>query len=369
MINLTAFRIYNGEARNVSDKLFFGEDSGIRDWDDIKYPVMLDMNREMANEFWVEDEIKLGKDIEEYRTKLSEAERYAYKMQTGALNWLDSIATDFNMLLAFMTTDSSIRSNIALINFFEVLHNRSYQYLTSSVLNGQEKKQTFEDVRKIPELVHRNELILEPIEKMKEGMRRHIARDLLPETQRISEDELLQLIYEGIIAYMCLEGLYFSGGFVYFHSLARDQKMNGSNDIVLLIRKDETIHSVFYGLLIQILMKEFPQLATKENAQYAQDIVQEAVRREKAWAQHIYKGVDTLSMKEYMDYTEYLANLIFRNSGMEEPFPENTELKSPWIVTYGTKKSSEAGNVVTREDFLQSNTIDYEHEDGSGFDL
>ena len=201
---MTAFRIYNGEARNVSDKLFFGEDSGIRDWDDIKYPVMLDMNREMANEFWVEDEIKLGKDIEEYRTKLSEAERHAYKMQTGALNWLDSIATDFNMLLAFMTTDSSIRSNIALINFFEVLHNRSYQYLTSSVLNGQEKKQTFEDVRKVPELVHRNELILKPIEKMKEGMRKHIASDLLPESQRISQDELLQLIYEGIIAYMCL---------------------------------------------------------------------------------------------------------------------------------------------------------------------
>ena len=54
---------------------------------------------------------------------------------------------------------------------------------------------------------------------------------------------------------------------------------------------------------------------------------------------------------------------------MEEPFPENTELKAPWIVTYGSKKSSQGADVVTREDFLQSNTIDYEHEDGSGFDL
>lgn len=366
---MTTFRIYNGEARNVADKLFFGEDSGIRDWDDIKYPVMLDFNREMSNEFWVEDEVKLGKDIEEFRSKLSEAERYAYKMQTGALNWLDSIATDFNMLLAFMVTDSSVRSNIALINFFEVLHNRSYQYLTSSVLNGQEKKQAFEDVRKIPEMVHRNELILEPIEKMKEAMRRYIAKDLLPKEQQITESEVLQKVYEGIVAYMCLEGLYFSGGFVYFHSLARDQKMNGSNDLINLIKKDENIHSSFFGLLIQVLMREFPELATEKNAKYAQDIVKEAVKREKAWAKYIYQGIDTLSITEYHDYVEYLANLIFRNSGMNEPFPDNTELKAPWIVTYGSKKSSQGAEVVTREDFLQSNTIDYEHEDGSGFDL
>lgn len=360
------FRVYDGEATNVGTKIFGGKSSGIRDWDDIKYPQMLDFNKALFAEYWNEDEVKLGKDIEEYREKLTPREREVYNIITGKLNWLDSIATDFNFVLGYLCTDSSVRSVISMIASFEQLHNRSYQYLTSTVLNQQEKEQAFEETRNIPLLVERNNIVIKPIQQMVDSAKYH----LINKDGEGINDEVLNDIYKGILANLVLEGLFFSGGFVYFHSLARDQKMIGSNNMISLIKTDENMHSTFYGMVIQILMKENPQLATKENYQYAMDYIKGAVEKEKEWANYIFEGIDTLSIKEYHDYVEYLANLICRNSGLEEPFPENQELKSKWIATYGSKKrTGEEDEIVTRTDFLQGNAINYAHESGEDFDL
>ena len=365
---MTYFRVYDGKQNNKATRIFFGESSGIRDYDDIKYPAMLQYSKDFFGEYWVEDEVKLMKDIEEYREKLSDRERYVYNIITGTLNWLDSIATDFNYVLGILCTDPSVRSCLALIASFEQLHNRSYQYLTSTMLNKQEKEQAFQEIQRLDVLVKRNMHIIEPIEKMVNVVKKKLCEDVLEE--KVSEEEVMQSIFEGIVAYLNLEGLFFSGGFVYFHSLARDQKMMGSNNMIALIKTDENQHSEFNGMLLQIIMQEFPYLNTKENLGFALEFNKKAVELEKEWAEFIFEGITTLSIKEYHNYVEYLSNLISRNAGLPEPFPENQELKSRWISTYGAKKRSGVENeIVTRQDFLQTNAINYKHEGGEDFDL
>lgn len=364
-----SFRIYNGETNNKSTGLFLGKDSGIRDYDDLRYPVSLQLNKDLFGEYWIEDEIKLQKDIEDFRNVLSNPEQYAYKTQTGALNWLDSLATDFNFQLASVMTDSGFRSVMALINSFEVLHNRSYQYLTSSVLNDKEKKECFEDVKKIPELLKRNMFIIEPIQEMIEIIKRYNANEYVKEEFYVTDDMLMQAIFKGIVNYQILEGIYFSGGFVYFHALARSNKMLGSNSLISMIREDENQHSVVYGLIMQILMTEFPQLNTDENHAYAVNQFKGAVELEKQWARHVLKGTDVLSIREYDDYVEYLANLIMRNSGGKDIYLDNTELKSKWINTHGAKHRPKQDGVATRTDFLQRDHNGYKHDGGSDFDL
>lgn len=360
------FRIYDGEATNVATKVFGGKSSGIRDWEDVKYPQMLEFSKDLFGEYWIEQEIHLGKDIEEYREKLNNHERRVYNLITGKLNWLDSIATDFNFVLGYLCTDSSVRSIISLIASFEQLHNRSYQYLTSTVLNQDEKEQAFKDVQQIPELANRNELIIEHLQAFVDVAKQQL---LLEEGEELS-DEFYEKLILGIAAEIILEGLFFSGGFVFFHSLARDQKMLGSNNMINLIKTDENMHSQFMGLLLQIILKENPKYATTENYEKVMDLVKEAVKREKVWSSYIFKNIDTLSIKEYHNYVEYLANLLCRNAGLEEPYPENQQLKSKWISTYGSKKhTGEENHIVTRTDFLQGDAIDYAHEGGEDFDL
>lgn len=363
-----SFRFYNGEANNKSTGMFLGEDSGIRNYDDIAYPIALDLNSALFAEYWIEQEIKLQKDIEEFRS-LTDAEQYGYKMETGALNWLDSLATDFNFWMTSVITDSAWRSVFALINSFEVLHNRSYQYLSSSVLNDQDKRQAFEDVKHIPQMIKRNMHIIEPLQEMVEVIKRYNANGYIQEEFKVSDLELKQAIFKGLINYQVLEGIYFSGGFVYFHALARTNRMIGSNSMISMIKEDENQHSVIYGTTMQILMKEFPELNTDENHAYAVNVFKTAVDLEKEWARHILQDIDIISIKEYDDYIEYLANLIMRNSGMKDIYPNNTELKSKWINTYGAKHRPKTDGIATREDFLQTSSIAYQHSGGEDFDL
>lgn len=367
LIQTRPFRIYNAEEPNHPSKIFGGKASGIRSWDDLKYPDFLTLQRNLFGEFWVPEEIQMGKDMEQYDNILTEAEKKAYQYNSGALNWLDSMASDVVTMLFLTTSDPSLRSLLTIIASFETMHNVSYEHMTSTVLNSREKEVAFKEVRELPLLRKRNEFIIEKLDAMTKALSDYLVTKHETGKEEMSK-ETLQTLFEGILAYQMLEGLYFSGGFVYFHSLARDNKMIESNNIINLIKADENQHSEIFGLIIQILMAENPELNTQENLDYAMDYIKTAVQLEKDWSAWLYRDIDTMTVSEYHDYVEYLANLICRNAGLKEPFPSNTELKSKWIVTYGSKKTS-GSDISPKTDFLQGNSINYKHEDGGDFDL
>lgn len=361
MTMIKPFRVFNGQVNNKSTRIFGGEASGICDWDDLKYPALLQINKEMFSEYWIEDEIRLGDDVKDYRQKLTDKERYVFNVITGYLTQLDSIANRFNFLLGYLTTDPSVAGCIQLIASFEGLHNRSYQYLTSTMLNDREKRQAFNAPKEIDTLRKRNQIIIDKIQWLVDEIENVIKGEA-----KEDESQFLKALYEGLLAYIILEGLFFSGGFVYFHSLARDQKMIGSNNLINLIKKDETQHNVFYGLVMQILMLENPSLNTQENYDYAVTFIQKCVDAEKKWAKEIFEGIESFSIQEYMDYIEYLANVISRNAGLKDVYPHNKEIKSRWIVNYGEKNGEHR---ATKADFFETNVINYSHEAGDGFDL
>lgn len=340
-----AFRVFNGEVRNKATKVFGGEASGICDWDDIKYPHMLTLYKEMFGNYWIEDEIRLTNDLKQYRESLSEREKYVYNVLTGMLTSLDSVANRFNFVMGYHCTDPSVAAVFQMVGTYEGLHNRSYQYLSSTMLNSEEKKQAFNAPKEIKLLRNRNQELFDRFQNF------------------VDDPKDLNKMRKAILANLVLEGIYFVAAFVYFNSLARSNRMIGSNNMVNLIKTDENFHSVFYGDILKIIMLENPEMNTKENHNEAISFIKDCVEKEKEWAEFIFEGIDTLSISEYKDYVEYLANVICRNSGIEEVYPDNKELKSQWIIKFGTK----GGN--TKADFFQTNVISYGHESGDGFDL
>lgn len=363
-----AFKIYDADKPNHPSRLFDGVASGIRNWDDIKYPIFLDYQIDLFDEKWVPQEIPMERDKRDYLAMTRE-EQQVFNYVSGKLNWLDSIASDIVTLLHFLATDPSLRSVLGLISSFETMHNQSYEYLTSSVLGHQDKMQAFDEVRKIPELNKRNMLIIDKLENMKNLIVKSIVIDLeTGERERLTLEEN-QILFEGLLAYQVLEGLYFSGGFVYFHSLARDHRMISSNKMITLIKADENQHSEIFGAIIQMLMGEVPELNTTANKEYAINYIKEAVELEKEWSSWLYEGIDTMTVSEYHDYAEYLANLIGRNAGMGEPYPDNLQIKSQWIVTYGQKTNEEGSGIRVKNDFLQQQDINYVQASENDFDL
>ncbi|AEW47443.1 ribonucleoside-diphosphate reductase [Bacillus phage B4] len=358
------FRIYNAMHPNRATKLFGGVASGIRNWDDQLVDTWLDYQKALFAEYWVPEEVRMGKDIEQYKQELTPAERVAYERVSGALNWLDSMASDIVTMLFMSTSDPALRTLLTIIASFETMHNVSYEHMTSTVIGFEEKQKEFAKVRELPLLAKRNDFILKELEEMVDMLRGKLVQG---GTITFTEDEIT-ILFKGLVAYQILEGEYFSGGFVYFHSLARDNKMIESNNLINLIKADENQHSEIFGLIIKVLVTENPHLNNPELMDWAMNYIRKAVELEKEWTAWLYQDIDTLSVAEYHDYAEYLANLICRNAGLKEPFPSNTELKSKWIVTYGSK-SKGSGEIAPKSDFLQGNAINYKHEDGDDFDL
>lgn len=366
-IQTRPFRMYNPDEPNHPTKIFGGKASNIRNWDDIKYPIFHEYQERLFGEFWIPQEVSMVKDRDQYKN-LTKDEQRVYKYNSGMLNWLDSMASDVVTMLFMSTTDPSLRSLLTLIASFETMHNVSYEFMTASVLNNAEKEQAFQEVREIKELQVRNDHIITKLDNMTVTLSNYLVRCALEDKQSEMTEDELQVIFEGIVAYQILEGLYFSGGFVYFHSLARDNKMIESNNIINLIKADENQHSEIFGTLIQILMQENPHLNTQENLDNTMEYIKKAVDLEKEFTALLYEDIDILPVSEYHDYAEYLSNLICRNAGLPEPYPNNAELKSSWIVTYGSKKSNGV-EIAPKADFLQGNAINYRHEDGGDFDL
>lgn len=350
------FRIFNGKVANKATKIFGGQASGICDYDDIKYPHILDINKQMFSEYWIEDEIRLGEDLKQYRQQLTREEQRVYNIASGYLTALDSVADKFNFIMGYLATDPSIQQTIQLIGSFEGLHTRSYQYLTSTMLSFEEKKEAFNSPKTEPLLVKRNEPVFKEIQELVDAAFKSVL-------QGEDDSKLLQKMFRAIIANLVLEGIYFTGAFAYFHSLARTNRMIASNNMINLIKTDETQHAVFWGEVVKILMLENEELNTKENFEWAKKFIKQAVELEKEWATYLFREIDTLSIREYHDYVEYLANIICRNAGLEEIYTDNTELKSKWILTYGDKKGA------VKADFFQTNVINYSHEGGEEFDL
>jgi len=351
------FRVYNPNGPIAATKIFGGDANGIRNWDKSLVEAWLSYQKALFAEYWVPEEVKMGKDIEQYKLVLSEPERIVYERVSGMLNWLDSMASDIVTLLFLSSSDPQLRTLLTLIASFETMHNVSYEHMTSSVIGVERKEEYFAKVQELPLLAKRNSHILTHLENMSDMLSTKLAK-----RENITfELNEIEILFKGIIAYQILEGLFFSGGFVYFHSLARDNKMLESNNMINLIKADENQHSEIFGLVVQVLVKENPELNTKENMNWAVDFIKEAVRLEKEWTEWLYEDIDTMSIEEYHNYAEYLANLICRNAGLQEPFPDNGDLRAKWIVTYGSKMTG-SNEIAAKVDFLQGNAIGYKHK-------
>src|SRR5690606_26648460 len=180
--------IYNAEEPNHPTKIFGGKASGIRSWDDIKYPEFLTLQKNLFGEFWVPEEIQMGKDVEQYKNVLTEPERLVYQYTTGALNWLDSMASDVVTMLFLTTSDPSLRSILTLIASFETTHNVSYEHMTSTVLNSMEKEKAFKTVRELPLLKRRNQHIIEKLDTMTKALSDYIVFKDMGVAKRLLDD-------------------------------------------------------------------------------------------------------------------------------------------------------------------------------------
>ncbi|WP_416150525.1 ribonucleotide-diphosphate reductase subunit beta [Salipaludibacillus sp. HK11] len=315
MTKLSERKLYDVDAPNASTGIILGESSNVLNWDDVRFSWAYPLYKNMLGNFWTPFEINMSSDVKQF-ANLTETEEDAFKKIIGLLAFLDSIQTDYAMHVSKYLTDSSLNALMTVLAFQEVVHNQSYSYVLSSLVNKDEQDEIFEYWKHDPILRERNDFIAKGYEAF--------INNPTPRT-----------LLESIVYDVVLEGLNFYSGFSFFYHLARNQKMVSTSTMINYINRDEQLHVYLFANIFKELRNEFPELQTKEIDQFVQETFVEAAELEIKWANHIIgENIPEIPIGDLENYIKFMANKRVNELGVERPFEGHRSNPMKWIKVY-----------------------------------
>ncbi|WLD93214.1 ribonucleotide-diphosphate reductase subunit beta [Alkalihalobacillus sp. AL-G] len=340
--NLSERRIYAPDSPNASTRILNGKSSNVLNWDDVRYTWAYPLYKQMLANFWTPFEINMSSDRKQY-AELSAEEQDSFNKIIGLLAFLDSIQTDYANRVANYLTDSSLTALMTVLSFQEVVHNQSYSYVLSSLVDKSKQDEIFEYWKHDGVLRERNEFIIDGYEGF--------VSNPTPETF------LRSIVYDVV-----LEGLNFYSGFSFFYNLARNQKMVSTSTMINYINRDEQLHVHLFTKIYQAVCDEF-SLDMREANHFVEKTFIEAANLEIKWGNYIlgdrFVGI---TYSELDAYIKFIANKRVNQLGGERPFPEHRKNPMPWIKAYESINDG-------KSDFFEQKSRQYTKvSEDNGFD-
>ncbi|WP_042352544.1 ribonucleotide-diphosphate reductase subunit beta [Bacillus massiliigorillae] len=307
--------IMNKTAPNRATAIVNGTCSNILNWDDVRFKWAYPKYKKMLGNFWTPFEINMSQDKKQF-PELTKTEQEAFLKIIGLLALLDSIQTDYAGKVADYLTDSSLSALMIILAQQEVIHNHSYSYVLSSLVQKEKQDEVFEFWRTEPILEVRNDFITNGY------------RDF---TEKPTVENLLKSIVYDVI----LEGLFFYSGFAFFYYLARNQKMVATSTMINYINRDEQIHVDLFVKIFKEVLNENPEANTQELADFVQQTFVKAAELEIDWARYIIGDkVDGILISDLEAYIKFYANVRCNQLGFERPFEGYRTNPLRWIKAY-----------------------------------
>jgi ribonucleoside-diphosphate reductase beta chain len=275
---------------------------------------------------WTAEEIDLSKDISHWETKLTENERYFIK----------------NILAFFAASDGIVNENLA-INFLnevqyteakffygfqimmENIHSQMYSLLIDTYIKDtKERQECFNAIEYMP-----------PVKKKAEWALRWIDSDSF---------------VERLIAFVAVEGIFFSGSFCSIFYLKSRGLMPGLCDSNAFISRDEAMHADF---AIHLLNNHISEKPSKERIR---EIFLSALEIEKEFITESLPvsliGMNADLMKQYL---EFVVDGLLSQLGCEKEF--NTKNPFEFMNQIALK---------TKQNFFEGRSTEYKSADLSG---
>ena len=247
------------------------------------------MYKKQVDCFWRPEEIDLSKDLASWKT-LSDDERYFIKMIIAFFAASDGIVLE-NLGMRFMSEVqlSEARAFYGFQIAMENIHSEVYSLLIDTyVKDSAEKKTLFEALEHFPCIKKKADWAIKWIN----DRRSSFATRLL--------------------AFACVEGIFFSGAFCSIFWLKKRGKMPGLTFSNELISRDEALHTEFAVLLYKKLTKQLPKKRVYE-------IIKEAVEIEKEFiCDALPCRLISMNSKLMSQYIEYCADRLCVQLGYDK---------------------------------------------------
>ena len=248
-----------------------------------------EMYKKQVDCFWRAEEVDLSKEWQDWN-RLGDDERHFIKMILAFFAASDGIVLE-NLGLRFMTEVqlSEARAFYGFQIAMENIHSQMYsQLIETYIQDREEKSQLFDALDRFP-----------CIQKKGDWARKWITDNRSGFATRL-------------IAFACVEGIFFSGAFCSIFWLKKRGLLPGLTFSNELISRDEALHTEFAVLLYSKLLRKVPK-------QKVYEIVKEAVEIEKEFITEALPcrliGMNATLMKQYI---EFISDRLLTQMGCDK---------------------------------------------------
>jgi ribonucleotide reductase beta subunit family protein with ferritin-like domain len=249
------------------------------------------MYKKQVDCFWRAEEIDLSKDITQWNSEtLNDNERYFISMILAFFAASDGIVTE-NLAVRFMG-DVQLAEARAFYGFqiaIENIHNEVYSLLIDSLIKSEEQKtKLFAGIDNFPCIKKKSDWALRWINDKRSSF------------------------YTRLIAFACIEGIFFSGAFCSIYWLKKRGLMPGLTFSNELISRDEALHTEFAILLYNKMQKKYSK-------QKVHEIIKEAVEIEKEFiCEALPCRLIGMNSKLMSQYIEFVADRLSLQLGYDK---------------------------------------------------
>lgn len=274
-------------AKNISEPMLTEDDSRY-----VMFPIKDQdiwlMYKKQVECFWRAEEVDLSKDISSWNT-LNDDEKFFIKHIIAFFAASDGIVSE-NLAMRFMS-DIQLSEARAFYGFqiaMENIHSEMYSLLIDTYIKDvEEKTKLFEALKHFPCIKKKADWAIKWIQ----DKRASFATRLL--------------------AFACVEGIFFSGAFCSIYWLKKRGKMPGLTFSNELISRDEALHTEFAVMIYRKLSKQL-------NKKKVIEIIKEAVDIEKEFiCEALPCRLISMNSKLMSDYIEFVADRLTIQLGYE----------------------------------------------------
>lgn len=258
------------------------------------------MYKKQVDSFWRAEEIDLTKDLSSWNS-LTVDEQFFIKMIIAFFAASDGIVSE-NLALRFMG-DVQLSEARAFYGFqiaMENIHSETYSLLIETYINNQEEKnKLFSAVENFPCIRKKADWAIKWIQDKRSSFATRL------------------------VAFACVEGIFFSGAFCSIFWLKKRGLMPGLSFSNELISRDEALHCEFAVLLYTKIIKKL-----KKEKIY--EIIREAVEIEKEFiCQALPCRLIGMNSEMMSQYIEFVADRLLLQLGYDKIY--NTTNPFPWM--------------------------------------
>lgn len=297
----------------------------------IQYPDMWKFYKEAEASFWVAEEIDFSKDLVDWRTKLTENEKYFITNVLAFFAASDGIVLE-NLALNFMKEVQipEARFFYSFQAMIENIHSHAYGLMIDTYIqNEEEKTRLFNAIETIPAVKTKASWALKWIKS--------------------------ESFVERLVAFACVEGILFSGSFCAIFWLKKRGLMPGLAYSNELISRDEGLHRDFACWLYK------NYITNKLSEERVHQIIKESIEVEKNFIiNSIPVNLIGMNSNLMIQYLEFVADHLALELGYRKiynssnPFDFMELISLTGKTNFFEKRVSEyqkAGSLAKKEQF------------------